>query len=72
MRFPYILYACLNIYNKLYLEPSRKDITYFDAFTYEESIGSMIGTTYVGDIRLAYNTLKLQSVAGIFWFKTGV
>ena len=72
MRFPYILYACLSIYNQLYLEPSRKDITYFDAFTYEESVGNMMDTAYVGDIRLSYDTLKLQSATGIFWFQISV
>ena len=71
MRFPYILYACLNIYNKLYAEPSRVDIAYCDAFIYEEAIGKMIGTAYTGGIRLAYNTLKLGSADGIFWFNSG-
>ena len=72
MSFPYILFACLNIYNKFYTEPSRTDITYHDAFVYEETVANMIGTVYTGDIRMAYDTLELRSAADFFWFKTGM
>lgn len=72
MTFSYILYACLNIYNKLYTEPSRTDVVYHDAFVYEEAVANMIGTVYTGDIQMTYDTLGFQSAADLFWFKTGM
>ena len=71
MRFPYILFAWLHIYNQLFKEPDRSDIAYCDAFVYQETIGNKMEISYTGDILLTYSTLQIQSAEGMFWFKTG-
>ena len=71
MHFPYTLFASLYIYNKLYQEPGRTDLAFSDAFIYRQDIDDKIGTSYTGDLFLAYNTLQLRSAKDIFWFKVG-
>lgn len=72
MHFPYILFACLDIYNQFHSEPERTDLAFTDAFVYQDAIDDRIGTSYTGDIFLAYNTLQLHSANDIFWFKIGM
>ena len=71
MRFPYTLFASLYIYNKFYQEPGRTDLAFSDAFIYRQDVDNKIGTSYTGDLYLAYNPLQLHSANDVFWFKAG-
>ena len=70
MCIPYVLYACLSIYNKFHSDPQRSDVIYTDSFIYSATLATQISSSYTGNIQISYDTLDISSNTDMFWFQT--
>lgn len=72
LRIPYLLAACLYIYNQVYRTSTWSKDSYLQVFKFQAEVAKEIRTTFIDDLASAFESLELKSPNEFFWFNIGM